>query len=381
MGSSEGLTLSAPSDRLSHLLAEKDVIINGISDALMLLDARTYKIIDTNRAFLEAYHLTRDQVIGNLCHKITHDLEIPCSRVEHRNSCPLEGSVRTGEAFHAEHVHRDSDGRDLYMEITAYPIKDADGYVSRVIHLARDVTTRRAAEIALKESAEKIKRFAYSVVHDLKNPSVAVYGVARLLMERYGHSLDEKGRHHCEHILKGAREIAELVENINQFIATREVPLKIENVNLEEILRDLKDEFSTQLEDRHVRWKESGTDTVIRADRVFLTRVFRNLVENALKYGGAGLTEIEIGYSISGPEHILCVRNDGIALREADTARIFDFFERGPHSKAIHGSGLGLAIVREIVEQHGGRVWLESGNTKGTTFCFSLPKTQRPSPY
>jgi PAS domain S-box-containing protein len=368
-------------DRLSHLLAEKDVIINGISDALMLLDAKTYRVIDANRAFLEAYHLTQDQAIGKPCHEITHNLKIPCSRVEHKDSCPLEVAVRTGVAFHAEHVHRDSEGRDLYVEITAYPVKDADGHVSRVVHLARDVTTRRAAEIALKESAEKIKRFAYSVTHDLKNPSVAVYGVARLLMGQYGQLLEEKGRNHCEQILKGAREIAELVENINQFIATKELPLKIENVNLKEILGDIKDAFSTQLEGQQVRLKEPATNTMIKADKVSLTRVFRNLVENALKYGGIDLSEIEVGYSILGSDHILCVRDDGIALREADTGRIFDFFERGSHGKDIQGSGLGLAIVREIVEQHGGRVWLESGNTRGTTFCFSIPKTQQRRTY
>ncbi len=208
-------------------------------------------------------------------------------------------------------MHRDSDGRDLYFEITAYPVKDSDGHVNRVIHLARDVTTRRAAEIALKESAEKIKRFAYSVAHDLKNPSVAVYGVARLLIGQYGHLLEERGRAHCEHILKGAREIAELVENINQFIATKELPLKIENVNLKEVLRDIRDEFSTQLEGQQVRLKEPDTNTMINADKISLTRVFRNLVENALKYGGNDLREIEIGCKSTDNDRILCVRDDG----------------------------------------------------------------------
>ncbi len=99
MGSSEGLTFAEPSDRLSHLLTEKDVIINGISDALMLLDAKTYRIIDANRAFLDAYHLTREQVVGKACHKITHNLEVPCSRVEHKDSCPLEGSVADRRGF------------------------------------------------------------------------------------------------------------------------------------------------------------------------------------------------------------------------------------------------------------------------------------------
>lgn len=377
MGSSEGETLSAPSVRLSHLLAEKEVIINGISDALMVLDARTYEIIDANRAFLEAYHLTRDQIIGKCCHKVTHGLDVPCNAVVPEDACPLEGCVRSGKAFHVEHVHRDSDGHELFFEITAYPVMGADGQVGRVIHLARDVTTRRAAELALKESAEKIKRFAYSVVHDLKNPSVAVYGVARLLKKNYGHLLGEKGLNHCERVLNGAKEIAELVENINRFIAAKELPLRPEKVDLHELLRELKVEFSTQLEGRRIRWREPKENTAVWADRASLTRVFRNLVENALKYGGGRLKEIEIGCSISDYDHILCVRDDGAALRAADTGRIFDFFERGPGSEKLQGSGLGLAIVREIVEQHGGRVWLESGNTRETTFCFSLPKTQR----
>jgi PAS domain S-box-containing protein len=377
MGNSESTSKIVSSDRLSHLLAEKEIIINGISDALMVLDAKNYKIIDANRAFLDAYHLEPDQVIGKFCHKVTHNLGIPCSQVEPEECCPLEGSVRTGEVFHAEHAHRDSEGRQLYFEITAYPVKDADGEVRRVIHLARDVTTRREAEIALKESAEKIKRFAYSVAHDLKNPSLAVYGLAKLLMERYAHSIDEKSRKHCEHILKGAREIAELAENINLYISTKELPLNLETLDLLDIIRGLREEFSTQLEKQRIKWKAPHSRTVMEADKVSLTRVLRNLVENALKHGGNDLREIEIGYKSTDNDHILCVRDDGIALREADTGRIFDFFERGSRSKEIQGSGLGMAIVREIVEQHGGRVWLESGDIKGTTFCFSLLKIQQ----
>jgi PAS domain S-box-containing protein len=269
MGDSESVSQDVSSDRLSHLLAEKEVIINGISDALMLLDAKTYRIIDINRAFLQVYHFTRDQVIGKPCHKITHNFEIPCSRAKPEHFCPLEGAVRTGEPFHAEHVHRDSEGRNLYLEMTAYPVADADGQVHRVIHLARDVTARKEAEILLKENAEKIKRFAYSVAHDLKNPSVAVYGITKLLMKSYAHSIDEKGRKHCEHILKGAKEIADLVENINRYIATKELPLEIEKVELLEILKDLREEFSTQLELQQVQWKDPDSNIMIEKGTTF----------------------------------------------------------------------------------------------------------------
>jgi signal transduction histidine kinase len=112
----------------------------------------------------------------------------------------------------------------------------------------------------------------------------------------------------------------------------------------------------------------------INADRLSILRVIRNLVDNALKYGGDDLSEINIGCEQSAEFHLLSVKDDGVGIRREDFKKIFGTFERTQTSMGIEGTGLGLAIVREVAEQHGGKVWVEPGPKKGTNFYVSIKK-------
>jgi PAS domain S-box-containing protein len=365
-------------DWLYQQLEEKESIINGISDALMLLDAHSYEIRQVNRAFLNLYKVSRDQVIGKTCHEITHHLPQPCSKISDLDPCPLEKSVSTGGFSQAEHVHKDHEGNDLYIEVSSYPIKDADGNVTRIIYLSRDVTDRRVAEEALKEGSEKIKLFAYSVAHDLKSPTVGIHGLTKRLYQNYKGVLDEKGQDYCEQILKASEQIVALVDKINVFISTREVPLRIERIRLKEILKAIREEFSEQLQIRKIRLSEPSNNPDINADRLAVGRTLRNLVDNALKYGGDNLNEIRIGYEESDGYHVLSVRDDGMGIKDEDAERIFGLFERENFPRRIEGAGLGLAIVKEIAEQHKGKVWTQPEKEGGITFYFAISKELKP---
>jgi len=112
-----------------------------------------------------------------------------------------------------------------------------------------------------------------------------------------------------------------------------------------------------------------------------IIRALRNLVDNALKYGGEELREINIGYKESPESHILSIKDNGIGIREQGNYQdVFSPFIRTKTSKGIEGSGLGLNIVREIAEKHGGQVWLEPGEDRGITFYVSIPKYLQLSP-
>lgn len=107
-----------------------------------------------------------------------------------------------------------------------------------------------------------------------------------------------------------------------------------------------------------------------------MLRIFRNLVDNALKYGGEQLGEIRIGYTDSDERHLFSVSDDGVGVSLEDSEKIFGLFQRdGRTATGIEGSGLGLAIVKEIVERHRGTVWAEPGIERGTTFYFSIAKS------
>lgn len=232
-----------------------------------------------------------------------------------------------------------------------------------------------AANAALKRSADEIKLFAYSISHDLKNPAIVIHGLVQRLAETYEGSLDDKRKEYCKRILACSEQIVALLEKIYTYVSAKESPLVIERVELGGVLQLLREEFSSQLNLRQVRWSEPKTAPAIPADRVSLIRILRNLVENALKYGGAGLTEVRIGYREDGENHVISVRDDGAGFQDTDAKKIFGLFVRGKNHKAAKGTGLGLAIVKELARQHKGNVWAERGQGSGAVFFVSLPKS------
>jgi len=252
---------------------------------------------------------------------------------------------------------------------------DDKGQALRFVGTHYDISDRKKVENELLESSRKIKEFAYSVVHDLKNPAVSIHGLARHLQNKCGHLLDDKGKKFCTQILCSAEDIASLVDKINIFISAQEVPLVLQQVSLRETLNIIREEFSLQLGLRSIRWLEPRNLPDITADRLSLLRILRNLVDNALKYGGDDLSEIEIGYKDSGAFHVLSVRDDGVGLGNEESQGLFSMFMRKKTALGIEGAGLGLAIVKDIAAQHKGQIWIEHNPQHGITFFVSFAKS------
>jgi signal transduction histidine kinase len=247
------------------------------------------------------------------------------------------------------------------------------------LQLYDEITERKKVEEELLKSSEKIKLFAYSVAHDLKNPAIATHGLARMLNKKFGNELSDRGKRICEQIQRSSEDIASLVEKINIFISAKETPLHIEIISLKEVFLILQEEFSTQINIRSIQWVvQDKIPDVIVADRLSIVRIFRNLIENSIKYGGDELSRIEIGYRLSDDLHIFTVTDDGQGLKKEDSTNIFNWFKRKKVAADIQGTGMGLAIVKEIAALHGGEVWQESAKPKGVTFCISLSRRLMP---
>ncbi len=242
-------------------------------------------------------------------------------------------------------------------------------------HLLNEIKERKKAEEKLQESSEKIKLFAYSVAHDLKNPAIATQNLARILNKKYGDALTDKGKAICRQIQQSSEDIASLADKIKIFISTKETPLDFGVISPKEVFQILKEEFSSQLNTRSIQWFLPSTipDTII-ADRFSIVRIFRNLIENSLKHGGDELGKIEIGYRSTNDLHIFTVTDDGQGLTTQDSRNIFNWFQRKSTATEIQGTGMGLAIVKEIATLHGGDAWQDPGQSKGMTFCVSLSR-------
>ncbi len=326
------------------------------------------EITYVNQAYCDYFKKGHDEVIGSTFMPFIPDEDRQRVK-DHLASLTPESPVAT-----REHRVIDPHGDIRWHQWTDRMVLDEDFLPIEFQSVGRDITERIRAEEALKKSSEKIKMFAYSVSHDLKSPAIATYGLAKLLHKNFGDVLQEKGRNYCDQILKACEHMASLVEQINAYIRTTEVPLHIETVRLNEIIQIVQTEFSPQLSLRQIKWTVAENLPDVKGDRLSLIRVVRNLVDNAMKYGGHKLSEIRLGCKDESEFHVFFVEDDGVGIREKDTGKLFGAFGREKTSVGIEGVGLGLAIVKEIAEQHGGDAWVEKSRKGGTTIFVSLSK-------
>jgi signal transduction histidine kinase len=228
----------------------------------------------------------------------------------------------------------------------------------------------RTAELS-KINAE-LQRFAYVASHDLQEPLRNAASFARLLDTRYKDRLDADGREFLQYIVSGVTHMRELVDGL-LFHSRLGVPLQPVPVDCEALLARVLTHFRATI-------AESGATVthdplpVVHADAGQLEQVFANLLSNAIKFRGADPLRVHIGAEARSGEWVLSFRDNGIGIDPRYAGLVFEMFERLHGQEQFPGTGMGLAICRKVVENHHGRIWVDSEEGRGATFVFTLPR-------
>ncbi len=131
-----------------------ETVINSMPDSIAVIEVDTGVIIDVNEAFMEEIGRPRERIVGRYCYDLTHNLAEMCKPPLH--DCPMLTTKETGRKCVAEHIHQDADGQPRYMEVSTFPILDGNGEFSQVVHVARDITERKLAEDAIRNSEQQM---------------------------------------------------------------------------------------------------------------------------------------------------------------------------------------------------------------------------------
>ncbi|KCZ71307.1 PAS domain S-box [Candidatus Methanoperedens nitroreducens] len=349
-------------------------IIDGINEPIMVIGI-DYQVKLMNRAACEFSGCSRAS--GSLCYQISHHRNTPCNGAEH--SCPLEQVRKSGLPVTVVHEHYQSNGERYFVEIIASPLWGTDGTLQGIVESMRDITERKRAEeelarrtAELARSNAELEQFAYVVSHDLQEPLRMVSSFTLLLEKRYRGKLDRSADEFITYIVDGATRMQRMIEDLLAYsrVGTRGKPF--ETINCEAI-------FDQAMANLKVAIEQSGAVVthdplpVIMADITQMVGLFQNLVSNAIKFRREEQEppRIHISAKMGENEWVFLVQDNGIGIAPESFGHLFQLFQR-LHPDEYPGTGIGLATCKRIVERHGGRIWVESEEGKGSTFYFTI---------
>jgi two-component system phosphate regulon sensor histidine kinase PhoR len=260
---------------------------------------------------------------------------------------------------------------DRILDLHATPLRGLEGDVAGAVAVVRDITDLRRADRLRRE-------LTANVSHELRTPLTSIKGFAETLLE--GAMADEAAcRRFLTIIDSEAGRLMKLVDDLMDLsrLESRAVSMEPSAVRLDELVAEALSRMRPQAIGHRIVLSATRAEPVVAmVDRDRILQVVTNLLDNAIKFTPEGGT-VEVQVGSTAPEAVVSVTDTGQGIPADDLPRIFDRFYRVDRSRSrgAGGTGLGLAIAKHIVEAHGGRITVASRVNAGSTFTFTLPRT------
>lgn len=229
----------------------------------------------------------------------------------------------------------------------------------------------------LKQVNEELENFVHTVSHDLKSPIASIQGYTTFLLENRPHQSENDYERALERIQANAGRMEKLIMDLLELSRIGRVVNPFEMADADHLITLAQTELLYQLQNKKIDFVVAPNMPQIYCDRDRIVQVFTNLISNAIKYiGNTPEPKIEIKYQNKGDFDQFSVRDNGIGIDEAHHEKIFNLFTILNDDDTVEnlGTGVGLTIVKRIVENHSGKIWVESEPGHGSTFYFTMMK-------
>lgn len=286
----------------------------------------------------------------------------------------ISASLRDGSSF----LHREVEvfaPRPLVLEVSLVPLADKTGLAQNIL-VFTDVTHFRDSDrnARKREKIESIMTLAQAIAHEIGNPLNSI-GIQLKLFQKEAAQLSGKNKERIDRTVRILLdETSRLDRIIRQFLSLSRPPaVRFRKVNINEILRNVIEFLAPELRAAKIVYalELSKEVSAFLADPDLLYRAFLNLTKNAVEAMPKG-GRLIIRSVRNGKLAVVTFQDEGVGIAKKDHERIFDLY----YTTKSSGSGLGLSIVEQIIEEHGGRIEIESDTGKGAKFRITLPIRQ-----
>jgi PAS domain S-box-containing protein len=363
-------------DEVTRDKAYIENLVENAGDAIISTD-REDRILTWNGGAEVIFGYSKEQTVGQ---SLAIMLPEPHSKEleEIRNQVRLTGVIRNLEVRRTR-----SDGRTIEVSLAVSPIRDTDENVIGYLHLARDVTEKKRYEQRLKELDKMKSAFVSNVSHELRTPLTAIKASVDNMLDRVIGHLNEKQIAYLTRVKSNTDRLARLINNLLDLstIEAGKIDLQPTNLPLVTLAEEVAETLRPVAAEKSINLDIAAADrgVVAWADRDKVMQVLINLIGNALKFTPpSGRVAVAVGKNAEEWAKI-SVADTGPGVPAEEVNKLFDrFYQVGQTGKQkTQGTGLGLAISKALVELHGGKIWVESEEGRGSTFCFTLPVEQQ----
>jgi PAS domain S-box-containing protein len=359
--------------------AEIRVVADALPSVIAYVDAeQRYRFV--NATYERWFARPRADIVGRA---IAEMLE-PAMRA---HAQPWFDQVLRGKPVEFEGPTAFPDGVTRHVRVRYLPDFDERGGARGFVMIIDDISAQKRAERALRESEQalaaqarqlaesnaELTQFAYVASHDLQAPLRLVKNFLALLTRRFGERLDPEAREFVGEAMDGAERMQGLIRDLLSYAQVGRAAAVPEEVDLNGMVQRIVHDFAPQIAERDVEVMACELPRVT-ADRTHLGQVLQNLIGNALKFHRSEKPWIRVTADEGASEWTISVSDNGIGVPRAEHQRIFEAFQRLHSVGEYPGSGIGLAICKKVVDQMGGRIWVESEEGQGASFRFTLPK-------
>lgn len=245
--------------------------------------------------------------------------------------------------------------------------------------ISREMTERKRAKenlaqmvAELSAANDELKNFAYVVSHDLKAPLRAIGTLANWLSTDYADKFDDEGREHMRLLVGRVSRMDKLIDGILQYSRIGRVNEALAPVDMGELSHEVLDSLASPAA---IRVTIEDNLPRVMGERTRFQQILQNLLSNAIKYMDKEQGEIRVSCAPDGEFWRFAVSDNGPGIEARHFGRIFQLFQTLAPRDKVESTGVGLSLVKKIVEMYGGKVWVESRISEGSTFFFTLPRS------